>query len=369
MKRVAVLGLILIATMWWVLGDDSPLVVEGQQSILIEAETLEPARTKVFEMGKKEPAEDEISNEPAARIPSKNWSLIYKYAPTPSKMGSLSGQVILTDGQKLDLSKWTVRLQGPGRKWPQDRMKWVDKDLFLASELEPGIYTAMIERVGMPLGYVDGLVVRSGERCLDPRLNPWYPDLYCREMRVQISGSPGKSGNTNVWALGAESQVLGPARWEGEDWILQCAQGTAPDVLVIAPGFRPLRLPWKDGSVKVALDPGFEVELQALKPVNYAEDIQRGWFSLRPETAVHGVAAAQFAVDFSALELAVGKPVTMRLPVAASYELRFDADKSEGPGFMPLYRTVIQRSLIVVESGGMQHFKVLLPDPLKTDSY
>ena len=33
---------------------------------------------------------------------------------------------------------------------------------------------------------------------------------------------------------------------------------------------------------------------------------------------------------------------------------------------MPLYATVVQHGLIVVEADGVQHLKVLLPDPLKT---
>ena len=57
----------------------------------------------------------------------------------------------------------------------------------------------------------------------------------------------------------------------------------------------------------------------------------------------------------------------LRLPVATSYELRFDADKNDGPGFMPLYFTVIQHGLIVIDFDGVQQLEILLPDPLKTD--
>jgi len=183
-------------------------------------------------------------------------------------------------------------------------------------------------------------------------------------MRIRVLGSPGLRGDTQVWALRPSGEPLGHARWVDALRILRCPGGTVPpDVAVIAPGFQPQRLPWQDGEVTVDLKPGPTVTLQAVHPVRLADGIRRGWCVLRPEAAIFGVAAAQFDVEFPAAGLAAGEAVTLQVPASGSYELRFAADTQDGPGFLPLYDTVLARGIRVDADEVTQ--RVVLPDPLR----
>lgn len=282
--------------------------------------------------------------------------------------GSLSGQLILADEGAIDRFVWVLRLEGPGYSWPINSLTLNGDGTFHAQNLEPGMYDATVERDGLVLSTVEQIVVAAQAESKDPRINPWKPEEGSREMRIQISGSPGRRGDTNVWAIEGQNNILGHARWEGDNRILQCPAGQAPDVVVIAPGYQPQRIPWQDGDVVVTLERGFEVELQATAAVQMDPEIKRGWFSIQPDFPLHGIHGNQFAVGFSATDLIAGKAVTLRLPAVGSYNLRFDGDVNDGPGFMPMYQTVIQNGIQVPEpDSGVAHVAVVLPNLLRND--
>jgi hypothetical protein len=288
--------------------------------------------------------------------------------PIKTRHSSLSGKLVLADGGTVDRFIWTVRLEGPGQSWPMNSLRLEPDGSFQAQDLEPGFYDASVERNGLALATVEQIAVVAQTESKDPRINPWKPEEGSREMRIQISGRPGRRGDTNVWAIEGQGTILGHARWVGDDWILQCAAGQAPDAVIIAPGFQPQRIPWQDGDVPITLEPGFKVELQATAAVKMDPAIKRGWFSIQPEFPLFGINPNQFAVGFSATDLAAGKVVSLNLPTVGSYNLRFDGDVNDGPGFMPLYQTMIQKGIQVSEPGsGASQVVVVLPNPLRND--
>lgn len=281
--------------------------------------------------------------------------------PSP-ETGALEGRIVLADEGPVDPFRWTVRLLGPGRRWPMNAVQLQRDGRFRVAQLEPGSYRAVAEDDGMLVARVDGLVVPADDTLRDPRLLPWLVEETCREMRLHIAGEPGQRGDTSVWMLSPAGRSRGHARWVGDARILRCPQGEAPDVMVHAPGYRAQRLRWQDGRVDLDLERGLELTLQAVAPVTMAEGIRRGWCVLRPEHPLDGVAPLQLDVGFPAAALLRGEPVTLHVPAAGSYELRFAGDRSDGPGFIPLYRTVLQRGIRVDEDGAEQ--RVALPDPV-----
>jgi hypothetical protein len=278
--------------------------------------------------------------------------------------GSISGVILLDGHQAVDTFDWVVRMEGPGMQWPMNKLPLKRSGGFASKQVPPGVYRLLAEHKSMPIASVDEIEVVANQVNQDPRINPWRVEQAVREMRIRIAGQPGNSGATNVWAVDAENRIKGHASWEGADRILRCAGTAAPDVVIIAKGFLPQRLAWQDGPVDVRLDPGIEVELQAVTAVELADGIRRGWFVLRPETSILNVPGMQFDVGFFAQDLIDGKPVKLRLPGAASYELRFDGDTQDGPGFAPLYQKVIQRGLIVTDRADLQRLLISLPNPL-----
>ena len=78
--------------------------------------------------------------------------------PAPTA-GALEGRLELADGGAVDRFAWTVRLQGPGRRWPMDAVRLGEDGRFRAEDLTPGRYAAVCERDHMPIGRVEELLV------------------------------------------------------------------------------------------------------------------------------------------------------------------------------------------------------------------
>lgn len=281
----------------------------------------------------------------------------------PPRKGALEGRIVLAEEGPVDTFDWEVRLLGPGRRWPLDAVPLQKDGSFRVDGLRPGTYRAVAEHSGMAVARVDALEVAAGGTLRDPRLLPWRVEESCREMRVHVVGEPGRRGDTNVWMMRPDGESRGHAVWEGSDRVLRCPQGEAPDVLVLASGYRPHRLRWQDGRVQVELEAGLEITLQAVAPVSLAKGLKRGSCVLRPEHPVDGISAPYFDVQFSVTPLLRGEPVRLRVPVATTYELRFAGTDVEGPGFLPMYGTVLQRGIRLEEDGA--EARVVLPDPIR----
>lgn len=282
-------------------------------------------------------------------------------APAAPKYGELIGRLVVAEGE-VDPYTWDVELTGPGRRWPYT-VKLAADGSFRVDKLRPGSFTATALREGMRVSRVEGLEVVAGETLRDPRLDPWRPDEGMRTMRLRIAGEPGQRGDTNVWALGPGDSHRGHADWVGDEHLLYTGPAESPDALIHAPGYRPLRLPWRDGVVEVELEQGIEVQLRAAAPVALDEGILAAWCLLSPEDGILGVDSVRCGVEFPAQRLAAGETVTLRVPVAGRYALYFAGNRQEGPGFIPLYRDPVQRGLMVDDAPG-QELVVVLPDPL-----
>lgn len=356
-RRISAIATTLVVVMlswFWINAKENapgPLVSDAATQPAQEPLDLAPVKQEAANSRTPVPAQKQHVDEPKA--------------DAPRTFGAISGVVLLSDGQPLNTQEWEVWIEGEGVSWPLNRLKLKSNGSFISMKLQPGSFNLVAKHHSMSIARIENIEVVAGQKSKDARINPWLVDQNLREMRVRIAGQPGNSGATNVWALNSNHQIQGHAQWKGKERILYCSANDAPDVVIIAQGYLPLRLAWQDGVVDVELSPGLEVELQAVAPVALADGIHRGWFIIRPETPILNIPGMSFDVGFYCQDLIDGKPVRLRLPGAASYELRFDGDTSLGPGFIPMYRQVVQKGLLVTETDQVQRLLVSLPDPLK----
>ncbi len=353
----------VVAVVWWLMRN--PVPPDPNQSSTSDSPTAVVAEQQGGAPGEAAGPHQATSNDDVDRArvldPAKETS---DSADLAAQTGSLSGVILLASHQPVDTFEWAIRLEGPGMSWPMNRLDLKRSGRFVHEGLQPGVYRAVAEHQSMPIAQIEKIEIVAGEINQDSRLNPWRVEQDCREMRIEIAGAPGNSGKTKVCAVDGNNKVLGYAGWEGKHRVLRCSLGTAPDVVIAADGYAPLRIPWQDGVEQVKLVAGIDIELKAMAPVQLDSGIRRGWFVLRPESPLLNVPGLQFDVGFYAQDLIDGKVVNLRVPAAGSYELRFDGDTQDGPGFIPMYLHVVQSGLIVTQQSGVQRLLVSLPDPL-----
>ena len=276
--------------------------------------------------------------------------------------GSLEGQLCLADGTPPDRFEWTVRLEGPGRRWPMDAVPLAGEGRFRAEDLQPGTYRVVVEQDGLTLARVENLTVRAGECTRDPRLLPLEPESLCHEMLVVVRGQVGQRGDLNVVTIGADGGIGSYARWVDAGRLLRAPLGEYPEVVVTAPGYAPQRLPWQDGTVEVTLEPGIEVTLRPKLPVQLPDGVS-AWLALRPVEPLLGLAPQGFDTVFPVARLVDPGEVQVRLPAAGRYELRLASTDRQGPGFLPLYETVL--GTVVLTAGTRAPVLLLdLPSPI-----
>ncbi|MFO1078480.1 MAG: hypothetical protein U1E73_12220 [Planctomycetota bacterium] len=140
--------------------------------------------------------------------------------------------------------------------------------------LAAGVYSLqvncplLVDAAGKPQPLtIDGLEVRAGETCRDPRLQGLRVEPALQSVRITIvdrAGKPLQEGLVNIAGTRGDASF----RADGKGVCTVCAPVLPVDLEVTAFGCRVQHLQAVSGDTRVELDPGIEVRLRAGTKVN-----------------------------------------------------------------------------------------------------